>query len=114
MSFFAPDDFSDDPYQAANNQSGHKFLGAALVSLMPVTLYALPSVFAAGFIAFLWEFSQRRWRGATKADYFIDLIYWCSGVGFWAAAIHSGLVTGWAIYAPWLLVLTWCIVLVTH
>lgn len=87
-----PDDFAGKPYKGGLNQGGHVVAGAALAAVLPLTL-AVVAVLA--FEA--WQFWK---KGATKADFRIDVAYWLVGAVSWSYAINSGLVTGFTVYAP--------------
>lgn len=110
MGIFDPNDFSDDPYAGGLNQAMHAALGAAFSG---VAMY-----FGAGFIAgalaalisaILWELNQVKNLGARIADAIADVAYWSFGGVVWAAAIHYGQVTGYAILFPVLLCLLWVV-----
>lgn len=85
MGTFAPDDFKDRPYEGGMNQALHFVFGAAILGVA-LTL-GLPlgwAVLLSGLSCLVWEGSQLWFRNARKDDYLFDLIYWYSGIVFWA------------------------------
>lgn len=90
MSLFAPDDFAGRPYEGGLNQAGHVVAGAALAAVLPLTL-AVVAVLA-------WEAWQFWRRGATKADFRVDVAYWLVGAVSWGWL--AGQATGFPVYAP--------------
>lgn len=80
---FKPDDFSNRPYDGANNQAMHVVFGAALCG-------ALSAWFAVGVIL-AWELHQLIKRGAKLSDFRADLFYWLSGVAGWAWLDPAGI-----------------------
>jgi hypothetical protein len=87
LTIFEPDDFADRPYVGGLNQMGHATLGAALVGVLAFALHPSLALVAGGLAIIALEGWQLHKRGATLADYWIDLCYWLTGGAFWAGVL---------------------------
>lgn len=104
---FDPDDFYDRPYVGGLNQLGHAGSGAALIGPLSM-IFAMSSATLLAFAAvFAWEARQYLVRGATWQDCVADFIYWSAGIASWGLLIHYGLVNGYGVLWPVLLLLVW-------
>ncbi len=92
MALFDPDDFSGRPYEGGMNQALHheggKAILGAILFLFPFTTMFW-AILAAGIVVVLWEWWQLKERDAKPLDYMFDLIYWFSGIAYWAVLMQT-------------------------
>ena len=92
MPLLKPDDFAGRPYEGGMNQALHHEGGKAVLGSI-LFLFPLTTMFwailAAGIAVVLWEGWQLKKEDAKPLDYVFDLIYWFSGIAYWAILMQT-------------------------
>ena len=111
MGIFDPEDFRGRPYVGGLNQMGHHVFGAALIGWSNYCI--TDNLWICLAIAYTlfggWEIHQRLFKGATRADFIADLLYWSSGALVWAALIAYEKIIGSGVMFPTIPLCAWVI-----